>query len=230
MVVHRGQVITQIWPGFHDRAYGLAVDVGSTTVAAHLCHLSTGEVLASSGIMNPQIRFGEDLMSRVSYVMMNPGGRHELTTAVHRVLDELVGELRSSEAARPGVGGVRPGEPGRPVCFPLGGPAAQAIARRRAQGALSRHESACRARRRRRRGGRARRASRGVCFRSARGRARGDGQRPRRLPAVRLQSPPPRVLGVGRRTVERDWRYATTWIYHRLEGSRVDGEDAPRGS
>ena len=63
-----------MWPGFHDRAYGLAIDVGSTTIAAHLCDLSSGEVLASSGLMNPQIRFGEDLMSRVSYVMMNPGG------------------------------------------------------------------------------------------------------------------------------------------------------------
>ena len=43
---------------------------------------STGEVLASAGRMNPQIRFGEDLMSRVSYVMMNPGGERELTAAV----------------------------------------------------------------------------------------------------------------------------------------------------
>ena len=43
--------------------------------------------------MNPQIRFGEDLMSRVSYVMMNPGGDEELTSAVRRALDELLGEL-----------------------------------------------------------------------------------------------------------------------------------------
>ena len=43
--------------------------------------------------MNPQIRFGEDLMSRVSYVMMNPGGDEELTSTVRRALDELLGEL-----------------------------------------------------------------------------------------------------------------------------------------
>ena len=61
--------LSEIWPGFQDRLYGLAVDVGSTTVAAHLCDLSSGEVLAAAGAMNPQIRFGEDLMSRVSYVM-----------------------------------------------------------------------------------------------------------------------------------------------------------------
>ncbi|MEO0999749.1 MAG: drug:proton antiporter, partial [Pseudomonadota bacterium] len=67
--------IVQVWPGFYEGSvYGLAVDVGSTTIAGHLCDLQTGEVLASSGLMNPQIRFGEDLMSRVSYAMMNPGG------------------------------------------------------------------------------------------------------------------------------------------------------------
>ena len=65
---------SRVWPGFHDKVYGLAFDVGSTTIAGHLCDLSSGEVVASVGLMNPQIRFGEDLMSRVSYVMMNPGG------------------------------------------------------------------------------------------------------------------------------------------------------------
>ena len=85
--------IVAAWPGFVDAAYGVAVDVGSTTVAAHLCDLTTGEVLASCGRMNPQIKFGEDLMSRVSYVMMNPGGEIELTRAIRGALDELVGEL-----------------------------------------------------------------------------------------------------------------------------------------
>src|SRR3546814_18869002 len=74
VAVHRGQVITAIWPGFHDRSFGIAFDIGTTTIAGHLSNLSSGEVIASSGLMNPQIRFGEDLMSRVSYVMMNPGG------------------------------------------------------------------------------------------------------------------------------------------------------------
>ncbi|MDQ3738350.1 MAG: ASKHA domain-containing protein [Actinomycetota bacterium] len=81
------------WPGYVDAAHGIAVDVGSTTVAGHLCDLGTGDVLATAGRMNPQIRFGEDLMSRVSYVMMNPGGDVELTRAIRRAIDELVGEL-----------------------------------------------------------------------------------------------------------------------------------------
>jgi uncharacterized 2Fe-2S/4Fe-4S cluster protein (DUF4445 family) len=88
--------VVAVWPGFVDAAYGVAVDVGSTTIAAHLCDLSTGDIAASAGRMNPQIRFGEDLMSRVSYVMMNPGGERELTTAVRTALDELVGELLAS--------------------------------------------------------------------------------------------------------------------------------------
>ncbi|MFQ5773501.1 MAG: ASKHA domain-containing protein [Kiloniellaceae bacterium] len=93
VAVHRGLVLTTAWPGFHDTAYGVAVDVGSTTIAAHLCNLSTGEVVASSGIMNPQIRFGEDLMSRVSYVMMHPGGDKELTAVVRDAINTLFREV-----------------------------------------------------------------------------------------------------------------------------------------
>ncbi len=89
--------IIALWPGFHDAAYGLAIDVGSTTIAAHLCNLATGEVVASNGLMNPQIRFGEDLMSRVSYVMMNPGGDIEMTAEVRSAISEL-GRQTSDEA------------------------------------------------------------------------------------------------------------------------------------
>jgi uncharacterized 2Fe-2S/4Fe-4S cluster protein (DUF4445 family) len=88
-----GNRLAAIWPGFHDEAYGLAVDVGSTTIAAHLTNLSTGEVTASAGLMNPQIRFGEDLMSRVSYVMMNPGGEKEMTTAIRQALQQLAEDV-----------------------------------------------------------------------------------------------------------------------------------------
>jgi len=80
-------------PGFVDAIVGIAVDIGSTTIAGHLFDLASGDVLASAGRMNPQIRFGEDLMSRVSYVMMNPGGEVELTAAVRQALDELAAEL-----------------------------------------------------------------------------------------------------------------------------------------
>jgi uncharacterized 2Fe-2S/4Fe-4S cluster protein (DUF4445 family) len=93
VAVHDGSVVTAVWPGFHDAAYGIAFDVGSTTVAGHLCDLRTGEVVGSAGEMNPQIRFGEDLMSRVSYVMLNPGSVKELTRAVRGCLAKLTAEL-----------------------------------------------------------------------------------------------------------------------------------------
>ena len=86
--------ITKIWPGFYEGSiYGLAVDIGSTTIAAHLCELKTGEVITSSGLMNPQIRFGEDLMSRVSYSMMNADGADEMTSAVRQGLNDLFAKI-----------------------------------------------------------------------------------------------------------------------------------------
>ena len=85
--------IVAAWPGFVETMFGIAIDIGSTTVAGHLIDLTTGEVMSSSGVMNPQIRFGEDLMSRVSYVMMNKGGEKELTTVIRNAIDELVHEL-----------------------------------------------------------------------------------------------------------------------------------------
>ena len=107
VVVHKGHQDTKhrlldIAPGYFDRPlYGLAIDLGSTTIAAHLTDLRTGEVAASSGIMNPQIRFGEDLMSRVSYAMMNPGGDVEMTTAVRTALNALIGTLQAEAGIVP---------------------------------------------------------------------------------------------------------------------------------
>ncbi len=93
VAVHANKQIIAVWPGFHEKVYGLAVDIGSTTIAAHLCNLITGEVVGSGGLMNPQIRFGEDLMSRVSYSMMNPGGAAQMTSAVQTALSELAAEI-----------------------------------------------------------------------------------------------------------------------------------------
>jgi len=93
VAVHEGSRIVGIWPGLHEHIYGLAVDVGSTTIAGHLCDLESGEVVASGGLMNPQIRFGEDLMSRVSYSMMHPGGAAQMTEAVRGALNALAAEV-----------------------------------------------------------------------------------------------------------------------------------------
>ncbi len=93
-VNHDERRVAAVYPGLREAAVlGLAIDLGSTTIAAHLCDLSTGAVLASGGVMNPQIRFGEDLMSRVSHSMMNPGGAAEMTAVVHAALDALAVDL-----------------------------------------------------------------------------------------------------------------------------------------
>ncbi len=99
VAVHAEKQIIGVWPGLHERAFGLAVDVGSTTIAAHLCDLLSGEVVASAGVMNPQIRFGEDLMSRVSYSMMNPGGAALMTAAVREALCGLAADVARSVGA-----------------------------------------------------------------------------------------------------------------------------------
>ncbi len=103
VAVHDQSCIVAIWPGIKSHAYGLAVDIGSTTIAAHLYSLTTGENLATGGIMNPQIRFGEDLMSRVSYVLMHPEASSELTAVVRKGINDLIEDVARE-------GGIGPGE------------------------------------------------------------------------------------------------------------------------
>ena len=93
VAVYREREIVAIWPGYHDTALGMAFDIGSTTIAAHLVDLASGEALASAGRMNPQIRFGEDLMSRVSYVMMHPGAEQQMCEVVRTAVAELIVEV-----------------------------------------------------------------------------------------------------------------------------------------
>jgi uncharacterized 2Fe-2S/4Fe-4S cluster protein (DUF4445 family) len=97
-----GARLVDLWPGFRETPlHGFAIDLGSTTIAAHLCALDDGRVVGSAGIMNPQIRFGEDLMSRVSHAMMNPGGAVEMTAIVRAALDDLMAQLLKEAGLEP---------------------------------------------------------------------------------------------------------------------------------
>ncbi len=100
-IVHADGTVLAIRPGFDDVVHGMAIDVGSTTIAGYLVDLTNGEVVASCGVMNPQIRFGEDLMSRVSYVMMNPGGDEAMTSAVREAIDSMVDDFAAQLDADP---------------------------------------------------------------------------------------------------------------------------------
>ena len=90
IAVRAKNTVVDIWPGLVEKIYGVSIDIGSTTLAVNLSDLQTGEVLASEGSMNPQIRFGEDLMSRVSYCMLNPGSEEKLTKTVRESIKELI--------------------------------------------------------------------------------------------------------------------------------------------
>jgi uncharacterized 2Fe-2S/4Fe-4S cluster protein (DUF4445 family) len=99
--VRHGREVVAVFPGVASRALGIAIDIGSTTLAAHLCDLQTGAVLQSAGLMNPQIRYGEDLMSRVSHVMLDEDGLRALTAAARDGLGRLVSDVATAAGAAP---------------------------------------------------------------------------------------------------------------------------------
>ena len=94
--VRDNDTLLKVYPGVETMLYGLAVDIGSTTMSAQLVDLHSATVVAAQGRMNPQIRFGEDLMSRVSYAMLNEGGDAEMTQSVRDALDALFREVAAS--------------------------------------------------------------------------------------------------------------------------------------
>lgn len=83
--------VLDVRSGYQEGVYGLAVDVGSTTVAAYLCDLRTGEVLATEAVMNPQVTYGEDLMSRISYATTHSDGLAKMRRAIISELNKLAG-------------------------------------------------------------------------------------------------------------------------------------------
>jgi uncharacterized 2Fe-2S/4Fe-4S cluster protein (DUF4445 family) len=86
---HAGEVI-DLRTGYQEKVYGVAADVGTTTIVVHLCELLSGQILATESCMNPQISYGEDLMSRVSYVMEHSDGLSTLRSAVVEALNGLI--------------------------------------------------------------------------------------------------------------------------------------------
>ena len=100
-VWHDRQVV-RLQPGYHEDLYGVAVDIGTTTIAAHLAELRSGRILATASRMNPQITYGEDLMSRVSYVMEHQDGLATLRGVVIDALNGLVADATAEAGLTPG--------------------------------------------------------------------------------------------------------------------------------
>ena len=101
VAMHTSNKIIGIWPGEKDDLFGLAVDIGSTTLSAQLCNLKTGKIVGTAGTMNPQIRFGEDLMSRISYIMMNQGQHIKMTNEVRTAINYLATETTNETGCHP---------------------------------------------------------------------------------------------------------------------------------
>jgi uncharacterized 2Fe-2S/4Fe-4S cluster protein (DUF4445 family) len=87
--------IIKVEPGFVDASYGLAVDVGTTTCVGYLTDLNTGKVVNTESMMNPQVPYGEDVMSRITYAMSNPGGLETMQKAVILGLNEIIERVTS---------------------------------------------------------------------------------------------------------------------------------------
>ncbi len=87
--------IIKVEPGFVEPSYGLAVDVGTTTVVGYLCDLNTGKVVSTESMMNPQVPYGEDVMSRITYAMTNPDGLEKMQNAIIEGLNEIIDRTSS---------------------------------------------------------------------------------------------------------------------------------------
>lgn len=93
--------IVDVRPGFVQKWYGIGIDVGTTTVAAYLCDLETGKMLIKDGMMNPQVRYGEDVLSRITYAMMNDDGRDKLHDAIIEGINTLAQRMTEKVGLKP---------------------------------------------------------------------------------------------------------------------------------
>ena len=82
--------IINVWPGEVSDYYGIAVDIGTTTVAGYLCNMRTMQVIETASMMNPQCKYGEDVMARITYHQMNPGGLERMSDDLIEGLNNLI--------------------------------------------------------------------------------------------------------------------------------------------
>ncbi|OGN99234.1 MAG: ferredoxin [Chloroflexi bacterium RBG_13_51_52] len=91
--IWKNREIVDVEAGEVKSGYGLAVDIGTTTVAGYLCDLNTGEVIVTEAMMNPQVAYGEDVMSRIGYAAKEKGGLKKLNDAIIKGLNQLVKDI-----------------------------------------------------------------------------------------------------------------------------------------
>lgn len=91
------QEIIHVQPGSGSGMFGIAIDVGTTTLAAYLCDLVSGEVVDTLSMMNPQVKYGEDVVSRISFSMENSDGLKRMSTDLVDGLNSLIDQALSRE-------------------------------------------------------------------------------------------------------------------------------------
>jgi uncharacterized 2Fe-2S/4Fe-4S cluster protein (DUF4445 family) len=93
--------ILAVFPGEVEDAYGLAIDVGSTTVAGYLCSLKTGKLIGTESLMNPQVTYGDDVIARITYVMDHPDGMNKMRGAIIECLNDLIRTVTGDHGLSP---------------------------------------------------------------------------------------------------------------------------------
>jgi len=97
----RGDEIIAAYPLAHDRAVGLAVDIGTTKLACYLVDLESGRTLAMQGVTNPQIAYGEDIMSRLEAVLVDSANAGPLQSEVATAINAVAADLCASQGLTP---------------------------------------------------------------------------------------------------------------------------------
>jgi len=97
--VWKGKEVIAVEPGVIEKSYGLAVDIGTTTLAAYLCDLSSADVIATDSMMNPQVSYGEDVISRINYAMNKNDG----LDIMHEAVIKGINKLAATTAAKAGI-------------------------------------------------------------------------------------------------------------------------------
>ena len=99
--VWQDKEVIRVEPGYTDALYGAAVDIGTTTMALYVCDLETGAIVATESEMNPQIVYGEDVMSRIQYTIANTDGLRTLHKAVIRALNQMLTQAAQTAQISP---------------------------------------------------------------------------------------------------------------------------------
>ncbi len=99
--IWQGREVIKVESGFAEYSLGLAVDVGTTTVAGYLCDLDSGLVLASESMMNPQTPYGDDVMARITYAMTNDTGLETMHKAIIEGLNTIVARVCETAGYQP---------------------------------------------------------------------------------------------------------------------------------